>query len=532
MITVLLVDNDAKACKSLIQEIEWNTLQLHLLDHVSCEREAMQYMDKTVPDILILDLAAASEPGTDLIRYLYDRRMQIKLLILSEKPGKDGDPAVFRLPRSCGRQLLNDTLRSIAAECKEEKKDHTQRQYLETFIEKSKPQLREKLLLDILHGKHINEENLVKRCAFLGLDVEREYYVVAAEIDNAKEVLRPMGEEQKDAVTQEMLAALTASVSNRSDAELLTVAEGYYALLIPKRLAGDIFSACEAVREHFYNETTVSATFGIGGAPVKLPRLNEAYTKACETLTFKYIAGNNTVIRYEDVSVTTVNEKHLVNTIALQTQIIQAVRTGDEETVGVLCRDWFAQLESSSPPLIKSLIIQFIGTLSIQLYEIGISVTEVFGDENLVIEKALHFDTFAGVKRWMREILQRICEYVREKNQKRTCYLAKKAARYIDDHYMEDINVENIANVVFLSSGYLMTIFKKEIGCSIISYLTNRRIERAKELLLENNLKIYEIAERVGYSNSTFFSSTFRSHVGVSPKHFKELHAHPRKDQQ
>ena len=172
----------------------------------------------------------------------------------------------------------------------------------------------------------------------------------------------------------------------------------------------------------------------------------------------------------------------------------------------------------------KSLIVQFVGNLSVELLGAGISLTELFGDENLIIEKVLRFDTIFDVKLWLKQILEYICSYIGEKNQKSTALLVRKATQFIDKHYAENINVDVVAKHVCLSSGYLMTIFKKEMGVSIISYLTEKRMNVAKELLLESEYKIYKIAGMVGYSNATFFSSTFRNHVGMSPKRFKECY--------
>lgn len=146
------------------------------------------------------------------------------------------------------------------------------------------------------------------------------------------------------------------------------------------------------------------------------------------------------------------------------------------------------------------------------------------GSETEVV--VLPTEDFDNIRR-INEVLEKrevIClsEYIRGQQQRSTYLLAKKAAQYIDNHYMEKLNVDKIASAIYLSSGYLMTIFKKEMGVSVIAYLTNKRIEKAKELLKAKNVKICDIAEAVGYTNTTFFSATFHKKVGQSPREYRE----------
>lgn len=528
MTTVLLADDEDATLESLVRNIDWQGLHLQLVGCVSNGRDALHYLSSNPPDILVTDIVMPIVTGLELAQYIYENKLPVKVVILSghqdfqfAQEGMRYNVADY-LVKPYRKQQINDTLRELAAECVRRKKELLEKNYFESLLEKSKPQLLEKLLLDLLHGNHISSEALIQKCVFLNLNHKIKYYVIAVEIDNIEENFQLLQEKQKFFAAMHMTEALKATLPNVAEAVILTIQEGQYAILIPDYVQQDIVSTCNTIRETFCSYTNLSATYGIGGPAVELMKLGDAYSKACETLLYKYLAGNNTVICYEDIRRTTSGGKSWVNTMALQTKVIKMVRTGDLESTNALCQEWFSILESCSPQMIKSMIIQFVGNLSLELLEAGASLAELFGEENLIIEKVLRFDTISDVKLWLGQILQFICNYMKEKNQKHTYRLAKKAVQYIDEHYMEDITVDIIASAVSLSSGYLMTIFKKEMSMSIIAYLTMVRMERAKKMLLETDLKIYEIAERVGYSNTTFFSSTFRNHVGMSPKQFKE----------
>jgi len=92
---------------------------------------------------------------------------------------------------------------------------------------------------------------------------------------------------------------------------------------------------------------------------------------------------------------------------------------------------------------------------------------------------------------------------------------------YISLHYNEDIHLEDVARVSYLSAGYLSRIFKSETGYSFKEYLHMIRIKKAQELLCSTGLKYYEIAEKVGYRNYKYFSSYFSKVSGCSAKEYQ-----------
>ena len=97
----------------------------------------------------------------------------------------------------------------------------------------------------------------------------------------------------------------------------------------------------------------------------------------------------------------------------------------------------------------------------------------------------------------------------------------KKAIDYIGDHYTENITLADVANHVALSSGYLSSIFKHNTGEKFIDYLSKLRIEKAKELLLNSNIKITSVANLVGYKDPQYFHRVFKLYSGTTPSKFR-----------
>lgn len=97
-------------------------------------------------------------------------------------------------------------------------------------------------------------------------------------------------------------------------------------------------------------------------------------------------------------------------------------------------------------------------------------------------------------------------------------HLADQIADYLDEHYMERISLDRIAQKMYVSPYYLSKIFKSQIGESPIHYLIRIRMERAKELLRgDADLPITEVAEQVGYEDVYHFSKLFKKAYGIPP---------------
>ncbi len=98
-----------------------------------------------------------------------------------------------------------------------------------------------------------------------------------------------------------------------------------------------------------------------------------------------------------------------------------------------------------------------------------------------------------------------------------------EAMNYIGSHYGEpNISVETIARHLAISEGHLSHLFKKETDYTLLNYLTRYRIHKAMELLKNLRMKVYEVAEQVGYRDITYFSATFKKLAGMAPSEFRD----------
>lgn len=93
---------------------------------------------------------------------------------------------------------------------------------------------------------------------------------------------------------------------------------------------------------------------------------------------------------------------------------------------------------------------------------------------------------------------------------------------YIDKNYSQNLKLSYFSDKYYFSKEYLSKIFKANYEIGIYEYVLQVRMERAKELLLDDSLKIQWISERLGYTDSNYFSKAFHNYYGITPSQFRK----------
>ncbi len=125
--------------------------------------------------------------------------------------------------------------------------------------------------------------------------------------------------------------------------------------------------------------------------------------------------------------------------------------------------------------------------------------------------------------REIREILMKcgdaICD--RKKKEGISNYTISRTIEYIRTHYKEGISLEKTAEILNITPEYLSMLFKREMGMNFSVFLKEFRISHAKRLLKGTDMKIYEVAQECGYSNSNYFTKVFKEVTGISPVEYR-----------
>lgn len=109
----------------------------------------------------------------------------------------------------------------------------------------------------------------------------------------------------------------------------------------------------------------------------------------------------------------------------------------------------------------------------------------------------------------------------KEKDADKPQFLVKQAVDYINENYNKKLDLQTVADSLYVSTWHLCKVIKKQTGTNFVDLLNEARIENAKRLLVESNLKIYEIAEDVGYTDTAYFSKIFKKLTNQTPNEYR-----------
>lgn len=126
--------------------------------------------------------------------------------------------------------------------------------------------------------------------------------------------------------------------------------------------------------------------------------------------------------------------------------------------------------------------------------------------------------TFKEYQKSMNKIVDiRDSERIKQGNR-----VVNEAIKYVDDNLFDpELTLKLVSSKVFSNESYLSRAFKKEIGVSFIEYISKKRIEESVRLLNTTDMKVYEIAEKIGFRDSHYFGLCFKKHIGMTIKEYK-----------
>lgn len=211
--------------------------------------------------------------------------------------------------------------------------------------------------------------------------------------------------------------------------------------------------------------------------------------------------------------------------IELEKELIASVQMGDKNQAKQIINRFLNEIfsyASGDLEIVKAKLYEFTAFLSRSAVEAGAPLATLTGvirkSSRLLLENA----DFSDICRETVEILDGFIDAVYEsRGKKNTSEHLYKAIQYINAHYFEDLNLDILAQNVFVSSYYLSHLFRREMGVTFSDYLTKVRVSRAKELLMEGR-SVEDVSECVGYRDGNYFIKIFKKYVGVTPSKYRK----------
>ena len=173
-------------------------------------------------------------------------------------------------------------------------------------------------------------------------------------------------------------------------------------------------------------------------------------------------------------------------------------------------------------PMIRSRMLELIVLISRAAVDGGADSLDIFALNNRCLSDIYSFTNVDDLCLWLASILNKFTDYAFNFKDVKHLDIIHKSLEYMRHKYREKISLDTVSEYVYLSPSYFSKIFKEEMKCNFNTYLNRLRIDKAKQLLLSENVKLIDVAGLVGFEDQSYFSKVFKKHTGVTPGYFRE----------
>lgn len=294
-------------------------------------------------------------------------------------------------------------------------------------------------------------------------------------------------------------------------------------IIITNRPQKEVYELIDKVTSHFLSYDKVKITVCVSEHSYSLKGLHIAYNEIVSLLMKRTVNKRKEIISSNNESKANVRSA-LSFTSEHEKLIKNFVLSGNLEALKRLLLDTIGLRDCMEKPFLYADVRRTVK----KVIEALVSIRKEFGageeaDENYIVlaESVIEqLDSEALVKMLL-NVIGEISTSKGEQASDSIRKVVRKVARFIDEHYYEDISLASLADKYYVESSYLSKVFHQEIGESLILYLTNKRMEKVKEFMHDDNISLTDIAAMVGYYDYTYFSRVFKKTQGCSPREYR-----------
>lgn len=397
---------------------------------------------------------------------------------------------------------------------------------LEEILETTKPALKERFIINLIRGAFNQYDEIYERVKYLGISFNSDNFIVMVmQIDNYEQFDSKFNDKERYIFRMDIVSLIENTLSDEFSsycAELKVDKLVCIINSIDKIQKDYLLNKIEKVKDLIKEKYPFSMTFALGREYENIQDIKRSYKEAQKALKYKLYQGNNQIIDYNNIEKITEepyfyknhNEKILINSI----------KAGQSNETQKILENIFNDI-MENPKTTRMYIHQFFMRLLDSILniinEMNISLEKIFGDDINLYKELTEKETISDIHKWMSGICDLVIDEINKMEISKSDYNKEKIIEYIEANYNKDISLNDVACNSNLSSGYVCKIFKEGIGKSYTQYISELRVEKAKELLKETKLTVKDIAFSSGFNNIQTFNRTFKKYVGVSPGQYR-----------
>lgn len=535
-IKVFLVEDEMVIRRGIKNSIDWEKEGYIFCGEASDGELAYPMIIKEKPDILITDIRMPFMDGLELCKLVKKELPNIKILILSGYDEFDYAKEAIRLgvteyllkPISSGKLL--EALNGVSESIRREKEDKDLvRKYMEEMRENTEHE-KQKFFEQMIAG------NLSMADA---LETGKKYEMnLSAGMYNLLLFRFTLGEENRK--SGELLGEAEYAIEKLTERleyvfEFQRGVEGWAFLLMAdneEQMSERVKELSKDLEEIMKNYSTIAYFGGIGQPVARLRELEESFREAERALAARFTMELNRIISVEDIrmaqNVDTLDDIEITSFGEIEktrTMLEKFLNNGAEDEIDEFVDVYINELpeENLKSVLMRQYIIMDAYIVMMSFCE---KIEGIEGEMQAQSEELKNsmktIQTLEEIKNYIRMLLKKIIGVRDTISGRRYSDIIEIAKDQIRKTYMSDeISLNTIAAELGMSPSYFSSIFSKEMGKTFVEYLTEIRMDRAKELLMCSSMKISEIGYEVGYKDPHYFSYIFKKTQNCTPKEFR-----------
>lgn len=522
MYHVLIVDDEALIRKRIRYGFDWEAEGFCVAGEAENGQNALTLLEQKEFELAIVDIAMPVMDGIELVKRVRNEGINVEIIFLTghsefEYARVALQERVFAyVLKPLNEEEFITTIRSLGEKMNAERQRETELQLLQSKQEKTEFMLENQQMLEMLYFPG-EKEWTQQKPGFFQCSKWRLIVIRIRGFRGGFEDYMLFGQTIRKHLQLEDDTYMYVYFDMQENVFFLLLTER-------ERLQKDkCLAAMKQFQQSIAEKTNQSVKIGISGQMEKFSQLQTAYRQSIRCV-------QNCLINDKHVNIFEDLQEIALHKYILPVDYIRnlklAIETNEEQLTDKILQTIFREMRERGIEYQEVLRIgeQIISILSEITAKQKQDIKVVMGDYYTVEAAYSFMNNYAEIPLWFQSITANILQtYAVNQNRKHKNEVTVQAKAYVKEHYMEqELSVKTLAQRLFVTDTYLSAAFKKSMGISLIQYITQCRLEKARELLREEDQKVSQVALKVGYSDEYYFSRCFKKYFGVSPFYDKK----------
>ena len=520
MYKVFLVEDEILTREGIRDNVDWQASGFEFCGEAADGEIALPLLRTTQPDVLITDIKMPFMDGLQLSKIVRERMPWVKIIILSGHDEFEYAQQAINLGvtdyllKPVTVQKLQNVMQKLAGQLDQERKEQANLKKLQEQVEENRAALCERLLFKLVVGA-VSPSEAIEKGQILGLNfIARHYLVLILKID-----LGDRSEQYDHDAFQHVQQVVTTLMEKNPDIFVLKRDWGDLIVI----MKGETSEYLEEERDLLLAEirqeiakTHYQVTVGIGSSKNQIAEINQSFVEAL-------VNAQNPAGESKSGLNRAVEQAELLKVDKSAVEIY--LRSGAKNEFDEFFQDYLGPLGKTAlkSNLIRNYIfVDVILAIAKLVNDLGGDVDQIIPELNSIETIMSNINSMEQLREQIYKILSSALTYRDSQPNSQYTNMIRQAKEHIEHCYADpDLSLNEVAAQVNLSASHFSVVFSQETGQTFKEYLTEIRINKAKELLRMTSLRAADIAYQVGYNDPHYFSSVFKKNTGLSPIEFR-----------